>query len=113
MIDERHRFIVHFLVIAVYKYSKNSFLVLFGSIQLRNLFFIVTVALASVSVQAQTYVEGHFRSDGSYVAPHYRTDANYTAGDNWSTKGNYNPYTGERGSKRCKATDPYCSSLSY
>ena len=52
------------------------------------------------SVFADTYVQGYYKSDGTYVAPHYRSDPNYTKRDNWSTEGNYNPYTGERGTKR-------------
>ncbi len=80
---------------------------------MKKIFLVSAICLMAISAQAQTYVEGHFRSDGAYVAPHYRTDANHTAGDNWSTKGNYNPTTGERGTKRCKSTDPYCSSFSY
>lgn len=74
---------------------------------------ILALSVIATCVQAQTFVDGHFRSDGSYVPPHYRTEPNYTAGDNWSTKGNYNPYTGEHGSKRCKSSDPYCSINSY
>ena len=60
---------------------------------------LVLMTLAS-SAFADTYVEGYYRSDGSYVAPHYRSDPNHTKRDNWSTEGNYNPYTGERGTKR-------------
>jgi antitoxin component YwqK of YwqJK toxin-antitoxin module len=42
-------------------------------------------------------VEGYFRKDGTYVNPHFRTAPNYTNRDNFSTKGNVNPYTGEKG----------------
>jgi hypothetical protein len=44
-----------------------------------------------------TYVSGYTRSDGTYVSGHYRSCANSTTADNWSTRGNYNPYTGEPG----------------
>ena len=44
-------------------------------------------------------VKGSFRKKtGKYVAPHYRTKANSTKMDNYSTKGNVNPYTGKKGS---------------
>jgi len=48
---------------------------------------------------ADTYVKGYTRKNGTYVAPHYRSSSNSTAKDNWSTKGNVNPYTGKRGTK--------------
>lgn len=44
------------------------------------------------------YVRGHVRRDGTYVQPHYRSSPNRSALDNYSTRGNVNPYTGERGS---------------
>ena len=42
-------------------------------------------------------VRGYFRSDGTYVQSYYRTDPNETVTDNYSYKGNYNPYTGKIG----------------
>lgn len=42
-------------------------------------------------------VKGYYRSDGTYVAPHYRTSPNSTNKDNFSTRGNINPYTREAG----------------
>ncbi len=45
----------------------------------------------------QVHVNGYFRKDGTYVQPYYRSSPNDTTDDNYSTKGNYNPYTGERG----------------
>lgn len=47
-------------------------------------------------------VRGHTRSDGTYVQPHQQTNSNDTKMDNWSTKGNTNPYTGKEGT-----VDPY------
>lgn len=52
-------------------------------------------------------VRGHVRSDGVYVAPHVRTNPNNTKLDNWSTQGNYNPYSGKTGT-----VDPYKPSSS-
>jgi hypothetical protein len=48
------------------------------------------------------HVKGHFRSDGTYVAPHTRSSPNATKLDNYSTQGNYNPYSGRQGT-----VDPY------
>lgn len=45
------------------------------------------------------HVRGHYRKDGTYVAPHVRTAPNRTRNDNYSTRGNDNPYTGKAGTK--------------
>lgn len=42
-------------------------------------------------------VSGYTRKDGTYVQPHQQTNPNSTKLDNWSTKGNVNPYTGKEG----------------
>ena len=57
------------------------------------LFFLSGVALADVSV------DGYTRKDGTYVAPHHRSDPNDTKADNWSSKGNENPYNGKKGDR--------------
>jgi len=44
-------------------------------------------------------VSGHVRSNGTYVAPSHATNPNHTRSDNYSTKGNVNPYTGKPGTK--------------
>lgn len=56
---------------------------------------------------AQVYVKGYTKSDGTYVAPHYRSSPNSTKLDNYSTKGNVNPYTGKVGTQ-----SPYPSTSS-
>lgn len=58
-----------------------------------------TIATLTATAQADTYVHGYTRSNGTYVEPHYRSDSNGTTSDNWSTKGNTNPYTGAAGTK--------------
>jgi len=63
---------------------------------------VVTVActLAALgSATADTQVKGHYKKDGTYVPPHVRSDPNGSKLDNWSTKGNTNPYTGKKGTK--------------
>lgn len=57
------------------------------------------------AAQADEYVHGYTRNNGTYVEPHYRSSPNNTAYDNWSTKGNVNPYTGQEGTR-----NPYGSS---
>lgn len=44
-------------------------------------------------------VKGYYKSNGTYVEPHYRSSPNDTKSDNWTTKGNVNPYTDEEGTK--------------
>lgn len=44
-------------------------------------------------------VRGHFRKDGTYVEPHRATNRDSTTKNNWSHKGNVNPYTGKEGTK--------------
>jgi hypothetical protein len=42
-------------------------------------------------------VRGYTRKDGTYVPPNHATNPNKTKRDNYSTKGNVNPYTGKSG----------------
>ncbi len=42
-------------------------------------------------------VRGHVRKDGTYVAPHRQSNPDKNFRNNWSTKGNQNPYTGKEG----------------
>ena len=44
-------------------------------------------------------VRSYTTKNGTYVAPHYQTNPNGTKTDNWSTKGNANPFTGKPGTK--------------
>lgn len=71
--------------------------------------FIGALALCAVAgtAHAQTYVRGYTKSDGTYVAPHYRSSPDSTRLNNYSTRGNVNPYTGEIGTR-----NPYSSSSS-
>lgn len=55
------------------------------------------VCLLTTTAYASTYVNGYTRRDGTYVQGHYRSNPNHTRLDNYSTKGNYNPYTGKAG----------------
>jgi len=56
-------------------------------------------ALSLVSLADTTAVNGYYKKDGTYVPPHVRTTPNATKMDNWSTKGNVNPYTGKEGTQ--------------
>ncbi|HUX35997.1 MAG TPA: hypothetical protein VMV71_03115 [Candidatus Paceibacterota bacterium] len=60
---------------------------------------LIGVLSFSVSAEARTtHVRGYYKpSTGSYVAPHYKTTPNHSRFDNFSTKGNSNPFTGKKG----------------
>ena len=55
--------------------------------------------LSSNAVYAVVKVKGYFRKNGTYVQSHYRSDPDGSFYNNWSTKGNINPYTGKVGTK--------------
>ena len=44
-------------------------------------------------------VAGHTTKNGTYVAPHHATNRDSTKANNYSQKGNVNPYTGKKGTK--------------
>jgi hypothetical protein len=58
---------------------------------------------------ADQYVHGYYRRNGTYVHPYHRSSPNGTAIDNYSYKGNVNPYTGKVGTNyyRHDLTSPY------
>lgn len=64
----------------------------------------VVLALTGASVLAAGSHSraGHVRKDGTYVAPSHATNPNSSKTDNYSSKGNVNPYTGKAGT-----VDPY------
>lgn len=57
------------------------------------LLLVISPTFAGESVR----VKGYTRKNGTYVQPSHRTKANKTKIDNWSAKGNVNPYTGRSG----------------
>jgi hypothetical protein len=44
-------------------------------------------------------VDGYTTNRGTYVQPHQQTSPNGTQYDNYNTRGNYNPYTGQTGTR--------------
>lgn len=62
----------------------------------------LTLMFISSQVLAGQYVRGYYRSDGSYVQGYHRSSPNGTQYDNYSTKGNVNPSTGEKSYKTPK-----------
>lgn len=66
---------------------------------MKKLALLLGLSIASSAVFAVKLVNGYVKKDGTYVAPYFQTDANQTTSDNYSTRGNVNPYTGQPGYK--------------
>lgn len=66
----------------------------------------VAAALTATTAIADNYVRGYQKQDGTYVQPHYRSEPNSIKTDNYSSQGNTNPYTRERGSDRNELSSP-------
>jgi hypothetical protein len=74
------------------------------------------LAFSSVAFAGDVYVNGYFKSNGTYVQPYYRTAPDSNPYNNFSTKGNVNPYTGEAGTRNVYpsySSPNYGSSNSY
>ena len=59
--------------------------------------FLIVISCVAQTNPNHVKVKEHRRSDGTVVKEHYRTVPNHTNRDNFSTKPNTNPYTGEKG----------------
>lgn len=73
---------------------------------------LVAAFVSPCLAQRSVHVRGYTRKDGTYVAPHYRSAPNRTTADNWSTRGNVNPYTGEAGTRNPDGGSSYGGSSS-
>jgi hypothetical protein len=66
--------------------------------QILTILFLFTFLFSFAQTNSNhVYVSGYYRSNGTYVKSHYRTAPNSTNRDNFSTRGNTNPYTGQSG----------------
>jgi hypothetical protein len=57
------------------------------------------VLVSPARAKGPVHVRAHVTKSGTYVPGHIRTAPNGTQRDNWSTKGNVNPYTGKAGTR--------------
>jgi hypothetical protein len=55
---------------------------------------------SSSTKSGSVHVNGYTTKSGKYLAPHHRSAPDATQKDNYSTKGNVNPYTGKKGTKK-------------
>src|SRR5438552_3049275 len=68
--------------------------------RMRKTLAVIVVLLAGcgfASAQGYHYRQGYVTKDGTAVQGGYQTNPNGSVGDNWSTRGNYNPFTGQPG----------------
>lgn len=72
---------------------------------MRNIIIIV-VMLIPFFLAGQTVKKnkGYIKKNGTYVAPHLKTESDDNFDNNYSTKGNSNPFTGKKGTKTKKKT---------
>jgi len=61
----------------------------------------------SATAQTPAHVDGYLKKDGTYVQPHMKTTPDATKDNNYSSKGNVNPYTGKEGTVNAQPSNPY------
>jgi hypothetical protein len=74
---------------------------------MRNFVLVATVFALGFSSEASARgasggfhsVRAHVTKNGTYRSQHYQTNPNSSRFDNWSTKGNVNPFTGKPGTR--------------
>lgn len=76
---------------------------------MKKVISLVLVALFICSLAFAGQVRGYYRKDGTYVNSYQRSTPNRTVTDNYSFKGNVNPYTGKTGDNYYKnsPSSPY------
>lgn len=72
-----------------------------------------TPAPAEAGCYGSTYVSGYYTARGTYVSGYYRTCPNSTVYDNYSYRGNYNPYSGSYGTRSYDSYSYSSPSSSY
>lgn len=83
---------------------------------MKKFFILLAFVFAlGISNAEAKYQRGYYKpSTGKYVSGHFKTSSDYTRYNNYSTKGNTNPYTGKKGYKSpYKYTYPKSSTKSY
>lgn len=70
------------------------------------------VIASSATAGGPVRVKGYVTKNGTYVAPHYRSSPDSSRYNNWSSQGNYNPYTGKQGTQNPYGSSNYSSPYS-
>lgn len=71
-------------------------------------YLVLILTLTSPLFAQAEYVNGYVKSNGTVVQPYIRSESNGTKLDNYSSQGNTNPYTGQRGTQN-NYSNPYSS----
>ena len=74
---------------------------------MKKIMLIAMLLIAPAIAGADQYVNGYTKGNGTYVPGHMRSSPNSTTSDNWSTKGNTNPYTGQKGTRSQSGSSGY------
>ncbi|MBU4492094.1 MAG: hypothetical protein KKD69_06490 [Euryarchaeota archaeon] len=69
--------------------------------------FVIVLFLAAPCFAKDVWVNGYYKSNGTYVEGYHRSSPDRDTQNNYSTQGNYNPYTGEKGTKKPSEPDLY------
>lgn len=71
---------------------------------MKRIYYLLIILLSSYQTYSQVHVKGYYRKNGTYVSPHTRSSPNSSVYDNYSYKGNINPYTGAAGHRTYTST---------
>lgn len=77
-----------------------------------KIIIIATLLAVTCAAQAQTYVPGYTKKNGTYVEGHYRSAPDSSRMNNYNAENSVygsNPYTGKKGSQR----DEFSSEPAY
>ena len=76
--------------------------------QMLAIIALMFVGAVCANAQGYHYRSGYITRSGTVVGGSYQTNSNGSRYDNWSTRGNSNPFTGQPGYK-----SPYSGSSGY
>lgn len=74
---------------------------------------LVILSVLSATASADNFTHGYTRRDGTYVQPHMKSEQNQYKFDNYSSRGNINPYTGSAGTHRNEFSSPPSFNKNY
>lgn len=63
-----------------------------------SVLFMASLVVSSANAKTAK-VKGYTKKNGAYVAPYFKTTPDKSKYNNYSSKGNSNPYTGKKGTK--------------
>lgn len=63
-------------------------------------FLFIILMLSTFVFAKSSGVRGYAKKNGTYVKPHWKSSSNSTKLDNYSNKGNANPFNGKKGNKK-------------